>query len=364
MKIITAIVALLTSFSVTADGWWFSSDKIKDDEQVIFFPSEAYQKPGSQEWTTGFHGWIFEPESFGEINSIVRKALDIPDDDHNEKNSLLKQRLQWFIVDNERGKKLSVKIDKQHFKLNKSTANGHFRGETTLNYSTLKPATKSDNNTLIKFTAITSKGDQRDFSGEIHPIPSKGLSVISDIDDTIKISQVTNKKELIKNTFMRPFKIAPGMSELYRQWHINNNAIFHYVSASPWQLYPPLSSFMNENRFPKGLFHMKSFRLKDSSFMNLFSDPVEYKMGIIESILKRYPQRNFILVGDSGEKDPEVYGMIARKYPGQIKYILIRKVGENNNDERFNLAFAELATDRWQTFTKTPEIETAQVLKN
>lgn len=356
MKASLIIIALLLSSSTFADWWFFSSNKIKDDEQVIFFPSEAYQTAGSNDWRIDFHGWIFESETLGEINSLVRKALNIPADDEDH-DSLLQQRLHWFVVDNERGKQLSVELGKQVVKLNRSAANGHFNGEASLTDAALKTLPASNSHRLIPFKALTSAGDKRLFVGEIHPVSPTGLSIISDLDDTIKISNVTNKQELIKNTFMRPFQAVPGMAGLYQQWQQNHAAIFHYVSASPWQLYPELSAFMQASRFPQGLFYMKSFRLKDSSFLNLFSDPVEYKKDIIESIFTRYPQREFILVGDSGEKDPEVYGMMARQYPDRIKRILIRKVGDNNSLERFTSAFKEIPPGLWQTFDDTMEID-------
>ena len=356
MKAILTIITLLLSSSTFAGWWFFSSNKIKDDEQIIFFPSEAYQTAGSNDWRIDFHGWIFEPETLGEINSLVREALNIPADDDDEHDSLLQQRLHWFVVDNERGKRLSIELGKQTVKLNPSAANGHFNGETTLTDATLQTLSASNTHRLIRFKALTHANDKRLFAGEIHPVSLTGLSIISDLDDTIKISNVTNKQELIKNTFMRPFQAVPGMAELYQQWQQSHAAIFHYVSASPWQLYPELSTFMQASRFPQGLFYMKSFRLKDSSFFNLFSDPVEYKKDIIESIFTRYPQREFILVGDSGEKDPEVYGMMARQYPGRIKRILIRKVGDNNSLERFTSAFKEIPPGLWQTFDDAMEI--------
>lgn len=356
MKAILVILALLLSSSALADWWFFSSNKIKDDEQVIFFPSEAYQQPGSNEWTIDFHGWIFEPKTLGEISSMARKVLHIPPDDDDEQDSLLKQRLHWFTVDNERGKRLSVELGKQAVKLNPSAANGHFNGATTLSDASLQTLPVSNSDRLIHFKALTSKGDKRRFAGEIHPVMPTGLSIISDLDDTIKISNVTNKQELIKNTFMRPFQAVPGMAKLYQQWQQNHAAIFHYVSASPWQLYPELSAFMQASQFPRGLFYMKSFRLKDSSFLNLFSDPVEYKKEIIESIFTRYPNREFILVGDSGEKDPEVYGMLARQYPERVKRILIRQVGDHNSLERFTSAFEGIPQGIWQTFDDTMEI--------
>jgi hypothetical protein len=358
MKLFSTIIALLFSSSAYT-GWdFFTSTKIKADEQVIFFPSQASRNPDDGSWLINFHGWIFEPETFGEINGILRKALGVPADDDPEDEGLLNQRAHWFKVDNERGKRISIQLGDRQLKMNRSAANGHFTGEARVSDPFLRALPESaQGKRLIHYQAVMDSKNTRSFQGEILLIPETGLSIISDIDDTIKVSNVTDKKELIMNTFMRPFKEAPGMADLYQQWQQQHDAVFHYVSASPWQLYPVLTAFMQNSGFPHGLFHMKSFRWKDSSFLNLFTDPVKYKMEIIESILQRYPQRRFMLIGDSGEKDPEVYGIIAREYKRQIERILIRKVGENNTGERFKAAFAGLNADLWQTFTGTTDID-------
>ncbi len=360
MKILTTFVAMLMSSSAYS-GWdWFSSSVIKDDEQVIFFPAEASQAIDKDTWTLHFHGWIFEPETLGEINSVLRKALALPTENATEHKNLLQQRTHWFKVDNERGKRITIKLGNKTHAMKKSTANGHFSTKAQTTETQIMSLLSANNEYPIQFHAQLPKKDKRSFQGDLLLVPRKGLSIISDIDDTIKISNVSDKKELIRNTFLRPFKAAPGMATIYRRWQRTPATVFHYVSASPWQLYPELKDFMDKAGFPRGLFYMKDFRWKDSSFLNLFADPVEYKMNILESILKRYPQRQFILVGDSGEKDPEVYAKLARKYPTQITRILIRKVGENNSDDRFNAAFAGMSAELWQSFSRTDEIETPE----
>jgi len=91
-----------------------------------------------------------------------------------------------------------------------------------------------------------------------------------------------------------------------------------------WQLYPPLQDFIRSSRFPPGTFHLRNFRWKDESFFNLFKSPEGHKLAVIEPLLERFPKRRFILVGDSGEKDAEIYETLARKYPQQIVHIMIR----------------------------------------
>ncbi|MGB7326045.1 MAG: App1 family protein [Rubripirellula sp.] len=65
---------------------------------------------------------------------------------------------------------------------------------------------------------------------------------------------------------------------------------------------------MSEAGFPEGTFHLKQFRLKDSSVLDLLSSQQETKRSAIVPILEAFPQRQFILIGDSGEQDPEIYG--------------------------------------------------------
>jgi phosphatidate phosphatase APP1 len=195
---------------------------------------------------------------------------------------------------------------------------------------------------------------------EIHSLGEQGTSVISDIDDTIKVSEVLDRSALLKNTFCRPFKPVDGMAGVYRNWEQLHGARFHYVTASPWQLYLPLSDFTRSNAFPAGTWHMKDFRVKDRSVLSLFASPERYKPGVIEPLLRRFPKRQFVLVGDSGEKDPEIYGALARKHPGQIRCILIRDVtGESAASPRYEKAFARLPRELWQIFKEPREIRDA-----
>jgi len=78
--------------------------------------------------------------------------------------------------------------------------------------------------------------------------------------------------------------------------------------------------------------HMRNFRFKDSSFFDMFASPIHAKRRLITPIMKRFPKRKFILVGDSGEKDPEVYAEFAREYPDQVKAIFIRRAPEKEKE--------------------------------
>jgi len=165
------------------------------------------------------------------------------------------------------------------------------------------------------------------------------------------VSEVGDRQELLRNTFCRPMRPVAGMATLYDRLK-GQGAAFHYVSASPWQLYEPLSAFIASNGFPAGTFHLKQFRVKDGSFLGLFASPEPYKIAVIEELLARFPGRRFVLVGDSGERDPEIYGDLAGRHPSQVDQVLIRiPPGMPNDPERWRRAFGGLSPKLWQVFT-------------
>jgi len=153
----------------------------------------------------------------------------------------------------------------------------------------------------------------------------QGWSVISDIDDTIKDSQVSPLRQLLANTFLRQFRGVSGMSDLYRDWAAMG-CQFHYVSSSPWQLFAPLQELCDIEQFPAGTFHLRTFRLGADLLRKMLLFRQRGKAIVIRSLLATFPQRRFLLIGDSGERDPEIYCRLARRFPGQVQAIYIREV--------------------------------------
>jgi len=165
-------------------------------------------------------------------------------------------------------------------------------------------------------------------------IPSKKaqFAVVSDIDDTILYTGVasTLKWRLLFNTFFKAAKSRlplEGAAAFYHLLHhgktgVEGNPIF-YVSHSPWNLYRYLELFLKQNNFPKGPILLRSFGdiLKRKSNSN-----IPRKQKEILDLLKVYPNLSFILIGDSGEHDPDIYIEIAEQFPNRIKAIYLRSV--------------------------------------
>ena len=345
----TAILLAVLLAVVLTSGGGFSPSRVASDEKIVFFPTAAHLTPDGKSWVVPVHGWIFEPEEDDRLRGATIDALQktLGLDAEGENTEIFRRRMALFLVDNERHKQIVIRLGHDAHPLPESAANGHFRAALEVRASKLPAAAGS----RLRFAVSLPETDTRRFEGEVHLVGPRGISVISDIDDTVKISEVTDKHELLANTFYRPFRAAPGMARLYQQW-ARAGAAFHFVSSSPWQLYTPISAFLRREGFPDASFHLKNFRLKDTSALDLLADPTETKPRAIEPILSAYPERHFVLVGDSGEMDPEVYGELARKHPKQVLRIFIRNVTEQPpTAPRFAKAFKDLPADKWQVFT-------------
>ena len=326
---------------------------VRSDERVIFFPSFACQT--EQGWRLSIHGWVHEPETRPVLGAFLRRSIPIDRDKLTDaEREIYRERTRYFLPDNERHKVVTVQVGPLRRDAPGTAANGHF----TVRWNLTAPqfATLSPSNRCLSVAALLEANDSRAFIGTIHVLSNSGVSVISDIDDTIKVTEVRNREALLLNTFCRPFKAVEGMAGLYRAWH-TNGAQFHYLSASPWQLYIPLAEFIGKGGFPAGTFHMKDFRVKDSTVLALLGDPEAFKLKLIRPLFAQFPQRRFLLVGDSGEKDPEIYGQIAREFPRQVRGIFIRDVtDENRASERYKTAFRKVPDSSWVVFKSPSEL--------
>jgi len=346
------LVAAIWAFALV---WWFGGSPLRGDEQVILFPSAAHLDATGQHWVVPVHGWVFEPEADGveraALVKLLGKVVAVGDDE--QARAILRHRLMPFLADNQRNKRIAVRIGDRRVTLEPSDAGGHFVGTVTVPAKEAEGLAARGELTLEVVGAASSVAP-------VHLVPTRGLSVISDIDDTIKITEVTDQQALVRNTFMKPFAAAPGMAALYRRW-AGEGVVFHYVSSSPWQLYAPLRRFMARAGFPAASLHLKRFRLRDSTVLDLLADPRQTKPAAIEPILQRFPNHQFRLVGDSGERDLEVYGDVARAHRDQIVGIYIRNVtGQAPDDERFRTAFAGLPDELWHVFTDPAELTPAE----
>ncbi len=330
---------------------------VRGDERVLFFRSFAHRLKDEDAWTVPVHGWIFEPEEDSlrrrAALHVLRKSLGL--ERHDAAAETFLRRARAFVVDNERDKRLAISLGATVWRLPASAADGHFEASLTVDGDQLAAARSAGVTSRIGWRVLLGPGDARSLEGEAEIVDRDGVSVVSDIDDTIKDTRVLDTRELLANTFLRDYRAVDGMSELYSRWAASG-ASFHYLSGSPWQLYEPLVEFLGARAFPGGSFHLRRFRLRDRSLVEFLRSPRRHKERVLPALLHALPRRRFVLVGDTGEDDPPTYAAIARRFRGRIVRVLLRAVPGGAGDLALRRAFAGVPDELWQVFRNPGEI--------
>lgn len=297
---------------------------IKSDEHVMFLPSIAYVK--DDQLHVEVNVWVYEKESRPGFNTVLSSYLDI------DRAKLPKEQLEYFEqqtalfkVDSERNKVFNIQFADGTTKTLTSTN----RAGRSNNIFTFDIA---DTKQLIKDNRIhfTIENDTRAKGYALYS-QDKGYLVISDIDDTIKDSSVLDTKTLLRNTFLHEPKVAKGMPELFKKFQRDlKSPLFAYVSSSPIQLLPTLDKFIAKN-YPQGF-----IKLRQSTAWNQVlaskEESMAHKRSSITQLLDAYPNKKLILLGDSGENDPEIYLGIYREYSQRVEAIYIRNVTNEPKD--------------------------------
>lgn len=173
--------------------------------------------------------------------------------------------------------------------------------------------------------------------------PFSQFGVISDIDDTVLVTGATSLLQTARLTFLgNAYTRLPfaGVAAFYRALQSGPvttlfNPIY-YVSSSPWNLYDLLVDFFRIQGVPKGPILLRDLGL-DPSLLSSQSHHT-HKLAMIRKVLDVNPQLPFVLIGDSGQQDPEIYAQVVRENPGRIKAIYIRDVSTGQErDEAVNL---------------------------
>jgi phosphatidate phosphatase APP1 len=384
------------------NGTWPCNEEVLDGLTVRLFPGYA-QQLDDNEWLISLRGWVCDSE----IRSVRRRLMSgvlqrgvwnavhgaQGEGDAEEEPApparlkrlaLLRRRVSVFLTKSHPSVRVPLELTtSEGAQLWSSATNsvGHFSVHAAVPQAQLlcsSGARQLPGGSWLTTVRTTPTADGRVFESAMLCIPPVGVSVISDIDDTIKLTHVHNTRLMLRATFLDEWLAVPGMPELYRDW-ANQGASFHYVSSSPWQLQQPLEALLVKAGFPPGerrwtcglpaagidgalppsrcargllgysssrlllplararvhahapalarssarppaccciprsasvptagTFHLKDLHYKGRRLLNLFRSSTALKPTQIEKLLKSFPLRTFVLVGDAGEKDPLV----------------------------------------------------------
>lgn len=309
-----------------------------------------------------FHGYGTEKRFYAR-----GRALEDEDIDLGQKGAinLLLNTWKRFETDEIRNTPIRIVFANNKVVRGMTDDEGYFLINETLDGLSAYANSEGWVNFDISFTDTDLKREilnQNRFPGEML-IPSKTarFGVISDIDDTILHTGVVSSlkwKVIINTIFKRAINRKPleGAADFYHQLHKGKtgdevNPIF-YVSHSPWNLYRYLELFLTANNFPKGPILLRSM----SSFTRRHKrDDKPQKQKEITNILNTYPNLSFILIGDSGERDADIYIEISKLFPNRVKAIYLRSVSHKKRMARVSKLFSDFKHIPFLIVDKTSE---------
>ncbi|KAF4629063.1 hypothetical protein G7Y89_g9086 [Cudoniella acicularis] len=352
-------IGLLANDALSHLGTWNPFPKDITNKDTVWLLDNTAHRGADNQWQAEFVAAVFDQNSGVEVSSVVANVaekLKIGKGDAQE--ATIRERLMPFVQEILPARVVEADFaQKTQLKLGPGGRNAISSDVKTL------PSFKGGDIVLTKAEVPQGANGILDMK-TVYAEP-EGWGVISDIDDTIKITQTSDPIGILRSTFVSDATPITGMPELYTyiQTLITTSSPFFYLSASPYNLYYFLRNF-REKFYPQG-----TMILRDASWMNLSGllsnltlGTKEYKVDRMIKINSWLPQRKMICIGDSTQSDPEAYGTIFHKFPGWVHLILIRKVTdiaaigieEKNEPERFEKAFEGVPKNVWHIF-ESPE---------
>ena len=198
------------------------------------------------------------------------------------------------------------------------------------------------------------------------PPPDAEYGIISDLDDTVIQTAATDRLRMARTVLLRnahsrlPFK---GVAEFYRQLQLGRNGKrnnpFFYVSSSPWNMYDLLDDFLALNDIPPGPLLLRDLAAKRRE-KGAVSAHHGHKLKEISNILLTYPKLSFVLIGDSGQEDANIYREVVRQHPGRVLAIYIRDIHRPDRAQLVEQVSEELRDDQVEMLLVQDTVQAAE----
>ena len=161
-------------------------------------------------------------------------------------------------------------------------------------------------------------------------VPNAGLTVVSDIDDILRVTKIYEPKEGLLNTFARPFTPWRNMPDIYANWSTSlDNMHFHYLTTTPEQATRNYMEFIYKT-YPIGSFDTRPLNFSD------VSATLSIRRFLLDKVFQTFPNRQFILVADTSNRDVmKDYPALYKDYPGQVACIFLRNTSATDSGDKF-----------------------------
>lgn len=157
--------------------------------------------------------------------------------------------------------------------------------------------------------------------------PETKIGIICDIDDTVMVTALPRPLLAAWNTFVlneHARMPTPGMAVLLeRLSKTHHGAPVVYLSTGAWNVAPTLTRFLTRNMYPAGALLLTDWGPTRDRW---FRSGSEHKRNNLDRLAREFPQIRWLLIGDDGQHDEEIYSEFARNYPGHSAAIAIREL--------------------------------------
>ncbi|XWW94523.1 hypothetical protein V2A60_002466 [Cordyceps javanica] len=186
-------------------------------------------------------------------------------------------------------------------------------------------------------------------------VPPRGVTVVSDIDDILRVTKIYKPKDGLLNTFARPFAAWMDMPDIYSNWSSSalTSLHFHYLTTTPEQGTRPYMDFIART-YPAG-----SFDTRPLNFSNA-KETLQIRRYLLDRLFQTFPERTFVLVADTSNADVmKAYPAMYKDYPGRVSCILLRNTSATDPDDRLpynTKGFKDIPPERYMFFNVADDL--------
>jgi phosphatidate phosphatase APP1 len=157
--------------------------------------------------------------------------------------------------------------------------------------------------------------------------PDVRFAVVSDIDDTVMVTALPRPLLAAWNTFVLDEYArspVPGMAVLYeRLVTAHPDAPVFYLSTGAWNVAPALTRFLSRNLYPPGPLLLTDWGPTTDRW---FRSGQAHKRATLERLAQEFPDIRWLLIGDDGQHDQEIYGDFGASHPDNVAGVAIRQL--------------------------------------
>jgi hypothetical protein len=330
-----------------------------DDEQRAALPTQVlnidpYANWTEQGWNVRFHGNVYKQpntteEKLNDLANIFLVGTDIEDLPQEQQENARNLTASIFVLQQD-----NVEVNTIHLEPAQNqgasgqpggggavTASGGTQ-DITLPYNTtvegdfdafvpieLNGLTPGNETSKVQRLSTHVQGASLGNS-TAYLVPPRGITVVSDIDDILRVTKIYDPKEGLLNSFARDFVAWENMPDIYGNWSRNLPDVhFHYLTTTPEQVTRAYMQFIYAT-YPGGSFDTRPLNFSD------VSATLAIRKYLLDRIFMTFPERKFVLVADTSNPDVmKDYPQMVKDYPNQVQCILLRNTTSTDDSDKF-----------------------------